>query len=192
MTGELPPHHLIPRVSAAEIDECIDGLVETAGESFAGEEVTLISIYLGAKWFGEQFALKLAALPCPPSSIRQDNIRISSYAKGMKTNGKPRVVEDLQDPEGLVRGKKVLLLEDIIDSGLSIARTALPHVLKYQPVSLEVVTMLTKFEKLRVSRQELCLLAHGLNIDFFAVGSGLDFEGYYRDLAGVWEVVKDE
>ena len=189
--NELPKHHLVPRISARELQADITRMAGVVGEKYAGEEIALLAIFLGAKWFRGELINELRSCPKKPLLIRQDSMRASSYANsgGMESNRNPQIVDHPKNPEASIFDKHVLLIEDIIDTGQTIRDTVLPYVWSFSPKSIEVVSMLTKFERLEVNRNDLHLLASGPDIRFFAVGSGLDWLQYYRNLPGIQEVI---
>ena len=109
----------------------------------------------------------------------------SSYAKGTETTGN---VQIRQDFEVDISGKHVLLVEDIIDTGLTLSR--LRQMLGVRnPASLKIVTLLDKPERRRVDiTPDYC----GFTIpDKFVVGYGLDYNNLYRNLPEVC-ILKEE
>jgi hypoxanthine phosphoribosyltransferase len=112
-------------------------------------------------------------------------VRTSSY-KGTESDGKVRM--HLAPEATAVTGKDVVLIEDIVDSGLTM-QAFLPELEKLNPNSITLVTLLHKPEAQRVE----------VDIDFvgfvippkFVVGYGLDYDGRGRHLAGIWQLAED-
>ena len=108
--------------------------------------------------------------------LRLDFISVSSYGSATKSTGEVRLVKDL---EGSVRGRHLLLVEDIVDTGLTL--DYLTKVLRSrQPASLEVCSLLSKPSR-RETEVEVKYLGFEIP-DRFVVGYGLDFDQRYRNL----------
>jgi hypoxanthine phosphoribosyltransferase len=110
-----------------------------------------------------------------PNSI--DFMAVSSYGAGARqTTGQVRITLDLQDD---ISGREVLLVEDIVDSGYTIA-TVLEFLGSRHPKSLKVCTLLDKFERREL---EVPIDYCGFKIpDKFVFGYGLDLDEVYRNL----------
>ncbi len=108
--------------------------------------------------------------------MRVEFIVVTSYGSGKRSSGKVKLVSDLTEP---IAGKDVLLVEDIVDSGLTIQ-----HLIKImsrrKPRTLKVCTLLSKPERRTV---EVDLEYVGFKIpNRFVVGYGLDYQQKYRNL----------
>ena len=109
-------------------------------------------------------------------------IRLSSYGMGTQ-RGKARLLVGL--PENRVRSKHVILVEDIVDTGLS-AQIARNYLQGFEPASLKVCSLLSKPERREVAVDIDYL---GTTVpDRFVVGYGLDLDSRYRDLADIFTV----
>jgi hypoxanthine phosphoribosyltransferase len=111
-----------------------------------------------------------------PISVEMDFMAISSYGSSTESTGVVRLLKDLDEP---IAGKDVLIVEDIIDSGLTL-QYLLENLQRRNPASLRVCALLDK-EKTRVK----VLVPHyvGFRIpDRFVVGYGLDYAQRYRNL----------
>lgn len=112
-------------------------------------------------------------------------VRTSSY-KGTESDGKVRM--HLAPEASAVTGKDVVLIEDIVDSGLTM-QAFLPELEKLNPNSITLVTLLHKPEAQRV---EVDIDLAGFVIPpKFVVGYGLDYDGRGRHLAGIWQLAED-
>jgi hypoxanthine phosphoribosyltransferase len=113
-------------------------------------------------------------LPC-----EIDFIEVSSYGAGTTTSGVVRILKDLRED---ITGRHVLIIEDIIDTGLTLAylrRTLLAR----GPASLEICTLLSKPSRRQVEMEVKYL---GFEVpDEFVVGYGIDYAGYYRNLRDI-------
>lgn len=107
---------------------------------------------------------------------------VSSYHGGMSSSGEVKVTLDLASP---VEGKHVLLVEDIVDTGLTMnyLKSAM---LSRKPLSLTTVTLLEKPDALKVPC-ELDMVGFKIPNDF-VVGYGLDYQGLYRNLPYIAQV----
>ena len=112
-------------------------------------------------------------------------VRTASYT-GMRTEGEVRLL--LPPEEKLVRGKDVVLIEDIVDSGHTMD-AFLPVVRAMEPKSLTLVTLLHKPDAQQVA---VPVDLVGFTIpEKFVVGYGLDYDGHGRQLPGIWQLVEE-
>ena len=133
--------------------------------------IYLVSILKGAFIFMADLARAL-----PRSSVRIEFMAISSYGSGKSSSGQVKVTRDL---DVSIENQHVLIVEDIIDSGLTLSYlTRLLH--QRKPKSLEIVTLLDKPER-RIA--PVVVKYTGFQIpDEFVVGYGLDYAEDYRNL----------
>jgi hypoxanthine phosphoribosyltransferase len=158
-------------IDAQTLQRRVKELAVEINHDYAGEELLLICILRGAL----PFLVDLMRHVTVPNAI--DCMAISSYGSGARsTTGNVRVTYDLQTN---IEGKHVLLVEDIVDSGHTIA-----HVLEMletrRPKSLKVCALLDK-----ESRREVVVPIHyrGFSIENkFVFGYGLDIDEFYRNL----------
>jgi hypoxanthine phosphoribosyltransferase len=139
-------------------------------KDYRGRDLVLVGILKGSFIFMADLA---RAIDLP---LTCDFMRVSSYGSGTASSGRIRMEFDLSHP---VKGKHVLLVEDIVDTGWT-----LDHVLRElrrkKPASLHLAALLHKPERTRV---EVPIDYLGFTIpDRFVVGYGLDFDGRYRNL----------
>jgi hypoxanthine phosphoribosyltransferase len=128
----------------------------------------LVSVLKGSVMFLADLVRKL------PIEAEVDFMSISKYA-GPRASGVVRIVKDLEQP---LDGRHVVLVEDIVDTGLSLSylvRTLMTR----SPASLRVCTLIDK-RVLRIA--ELPVHYSGFETDSFLIGYGLDIQGFYRNL----------
>jgi hypoxanthine phosphoribosyltransferase len=137
---------------------------------YAGKELTLVGVLKGAVLFLADL-MRQIDLPC-----EIDFMAVSSYGSQTDSSGVVRILKDLDAP---IKDRHVLIVEDIIDSGLTL-QYLIRNLNAREPASLRVCALLTKPERLRVD-----LSPHyvGFEIpDRFAIGYGLDYAQKYRNL----------
>lgn len=138
-----------------------------------GEEVVLVGLLKGSVMFMADLS---RAVKIP---VRMDYMAVSSYGNGVKSSGMVRVLKDLSDD---IAGCHVLIVEDIIDSGLTL-KYIQKNLLSRGPRSVEIVSLLRK----DISDQAdiACRYLGFVCPDEFLVGYGLDYAERYRNLAEV-------
>lgn len=152
----------------ARIQEMADRVSEKYRNT--DEDLILVCVLKGAVFFLTDFARKLAI----PSQL--EFMAVSSYGNSASSSGVVRILKDLDRD---IEGRDVVIVEDIIDSGLTLS-WLIRNLQGRQPRSLEVVTLLRKPE---VVKADLDLFDVGFDIpNEFVVGYGLDFAERYRDL----------
>jgi hypoxanthine phosphoribosyltransferase len=160
-------------VSAEEIAAKVAELGKRITDDFADDPPLLVGVLKGAMLFMSDLC---RAIELP---VDVDFMAVSSYGSATQSSGVVRIVKDL-DAE--LTGRRVLVVEDIIDSGLT-----LNYLRRYlharSPVSVDVCALLVKEGEQRV---DLDLRYVGFTIPSeFVVGYGLDAAERYRNLAGV-------
>ena len=160
---------LIPEdVLQKRIQELADMVSEKYRDS--EEDLILVCVLKGAVFFLTDFARKLSI----PAEM--EFMAVSSYGNSTTSSGVVRILKDL-DKE--IAGRDVLVVEDIIDSGLTLS-WLLRNLRNRNPKSLEVVTLLRKPD---VQTAQIDLLDIGFDIpNEFVIGYGLDYAERYRDL----------
>ena len=135
-----------------------------------GGSVLLVGVLRGAVLFVAALMRELS-IPC-----EIDFMAVSSYGSSTKSSGVVRIMKDLDEN---IEGRHVLVVEDILDTGLTL-KYLLKNLASRRPASLEVVTLLSKAGKQRVPID--CKYT-GFDIpDEFVVGYGLDYAEHYRNL----------
>lgn len=137
---------------------------------YAGKDVLLVGVLKGAVMLMADLSRALA------SPIEMDWMAVSSYGSGTKSSGVVRIMKDLDRD---ITGKHVLVVEDILDSGLTLS-WLLRNLRSRGPASVEVLTMLRKPDAVKVAVDVKYV---GFDIpNEFVVGYGLDYDERYRNL----------
>lgn len=153
-----------------EIDARVSEMGQQITKDYAGKEVVVIILLKGAAWFATDLT---RAIDIP---LRVDFMVASSYGDGTSTSGSVKVGLDINEK---IEGKHVLLIDDIIDSGVTFA--AISNMLKlHKPASLKTVALCDKAER-RINGLEADYVGFSIP-DEFVVGYGLDYAGNYRNL----------
>lgn len=166
----------VPYLSAADIQSRIIELGRELRERYQGRKPLFLITLKGAFAFGADL-IRAAALPCTISFVR-----LASY-QGTTSSRQLSIILP-PDPEE-IDGRDVIIVEDIIDSGHTMA-SFLPLLQDMQPASLSIATLLFKPDALRESITPDYV---GFRIPpDFVVGYGLDYDGYGRELAGIYRL----
>ena len=168
-------------ITREELQERIAELGEEISKDYEGKELLLVSILRGGVFFTVDLMKNIDI----PHVV--EFMGISSYGAGAReSTGDVRVTYDLQTN---IRGKHVLLLEDIIDSGNTLA-SVVEKLGSQHPASLEVCTLLDKASRREV---DVPLKYRGFDIeDKFVFGYGLDIDEYFRGLPFIGVVDLDK
>ncbi len=160
-------------VTREDIAKAVKELGGKLTEKFRGEEPVFVCILKGASVF---FTDLIREIDLP---LTTDFMVVSSYGSSTKSTGVVKIVKDLDKP---VVGKHVVIVEDIVDSGMTL------HYLKKvfqnrEAASVSIVTLLDKPARRRV---DLTVDSSCFNIpDAFVVGYGLDYDEKYRNLPDI-------
>ncbi len=148
----------------------LDELAEQIDADYAGRELLLVGVLKGAVMVMADLARRLH------TSVQMDWMAVSSYGAGTTSSGVVRILKDL---DADLTGRHVLIVEDIIDSGLTLS-WLLANLRSRGPASVEIATMLRKPEAAKV---EVDVRYVGFDIPTdFVVGYGLDYAERYRNL----------
>jgi len=156
-----------------QIDDKLAELAAVVDRDYAGRDPLLVGVLKGAVMVMADFSrhLKMQA--------RMDWMAVSSYGSGTKSSGVVRILKDLDTD---LHGRDVLIVEDIIDSGLTLSWLK-QNLESRGAASVEIVALLRKPEAAKV---EVDVRYVGFDIpDEFVVGYGLDYDERYRNLRGV-------
>ena len=160
-----------------KILKAVDQIAEKMNRDLEGKNPLMICVLNGSFMFASDL-MKRIDVPCEISFVK-----LSSY-EGTGTTGKIKQLIGLNED---IKGRTVVLLEDIVDTGLTIANTV-KQVSEMGPAEVKVATMLFKPE---ACKREVTLDYVGLEIpNDFIVGYGLDYDGYGRNLKNIYTVVK--
>ena len=154
-----------------EVEKRIAEVAAMINRDYEGKEVHLICILKGGVFFTCELAKRLTV------PVSMDFMSVSSYGSGTESSGVVRIVKDLDES---ITGKNVLIVEDIIDSGRTLAY--LIEILKQRnQESIHLCTLLDKPER-RVKKQVKVDYTCFEIPDEFVVGFGLDYDQKYRNL----------
>jgi hypoxanthine phosphoribosyltransferase len=157
-------------VQADELQHRIKQLAAEISRDYEGRDLLLIGVLKGAVFFLSDLMRELD-IPC-----EVDFMAVSSYGSSTDSSGVVRILKDLDAP---LEGRHVLIVEDIVDSGLTL-QYLMRTLQARNPASLEVCALLTKPERRKVETPARYI---GFEIpDKFAIGYGLDYAERYRNL----------
>jgi len=160
-------------IPSSDIQEKLTEIGERITEEYKGKRLLLVGVLRGAVIVLGDLMRKID-LPC-----EIDFMDISSYGTGTSSSGVVRILKDLEED---ITDRHVLVVEDIIDTGLTLSYL-LRSLQARKPASLEIFALLSKPSRRRV---ELDVKYLGFEVpDEFVVGYGLDFAGAYRNLPDI-------
>jgi hypoxanthine phosphoribosyltransferase len=166
-------------IDSAALRARIAELGEEISQAYEGKDLLLIGVLKGAVFFMADLMRHLT-VPC-----EVDFMAISSYGAATDSSGVVRILKDLDIN---IEGRNVLVVEDIIDSGLTLSYL-MRNLESREPASLEICALLTKPE-----RREIDVPVRWIGFEIpnrFVIGYGLDFAERYRNLPYVG-VLSDE
>ncbi|MCA5893078.1 hypoxanthine phosphoribosyltransferase [Isoptericola sp. NEAU-Y5] len=153
-----------------EISAKLDELAAKIDADYAGQDLLLVGVLKGAVMAMADLARRLH------HPVQMDWMAVSSYGSGTKSSGVVRILKDL---DADLTGRNVLIVEDIIDSGLTLS-WLVANLRSRGPASVEIATMLRKPDAAKV---EVDVRYVGFDIpNEFVVGYGLDYAEKYRNL----------
>ena len=179
MTGSPDGERTEVLLTAEQIGQKVEQLGRRITAEYEGKPLALIVILKGAAIFAADLARAIRL----PLSI--DFMALSSYGQSTRSSGVVRIQKDLDNP---VEGKHVLIVEDIVDTGLTL-NYLYGHLKARGPLSVKICALLDKPERRKVA---VPLHYKGFEIpDEFVVGYGLDFSERYRNLPDVCRLIMD-
>jgi len=162
--------------SAEQIAVQVRHLAQQINRDYTDQELVLVGILKGSFLFIADLCRQLT----PPTVI--DFVRLASYGSETQSSG---IIEFRKDLETSIKGKHVVIVEDIIDSGYTL-QSLYHRLLERNPASLKICTLIDK-----QARREVDIVADYVGItmdDGFIVGYGLDYDEQYRNLADIFLV----
>jgi hypoxanthine phosphoribosyltransferase len=169
-TSEFTNSNLEPLLSAEEIQAKIAEMGASIARDYAGKNPLFIVVLKGACIFASDL-MRATDIP-----LAIEFMAISSYGSSMRTSGEVRIIKDLDVP---VEGRHILVVEDIVDTGLTLSYL-LASLQRRGASSVKLAALLDKTERREV---EVEINYLGFKIpDEFVVGYGLDFAERYRNL----------
>lgn len=156
-------------ISKEKLEERINELAEQIDKDYLGKEITIICVMRGAAFFTVELTLKMK------TKLKYEFITMSSY-EGTDTTGEVLLRTDLRDS---IEGKDVLVVEDIIDTGISM-KYLLEYLRTKNPRTLKVCALASKPERRQV---EVPIDYLGFEVpNKYIVGFGFDIDNNYRNL----------
>jgi len=153
-----------------QISDRIAELAAEIDEAYQGRDLLLVGVLNGAVMVMADLARALSI------HANMDWMAVSSYGSGTTSSGVVRILKDL---DGDVEGRDILIVEDILDSGLTLS-WLLKNLRSRKPASLEIFTLLRKPDAVKVDVEPRYV---GFDIpNEFVVGYGLDYAQRYRNL----------
>lgn len=157
-------------ISQEELTKRIKEMAEQINKDYEGKSVLVVCVLKGAVMFMAELT-KYMTVP-----VAFDFISVSSYGNATQSTGVVRFIKDLDQT---IEGKHVLIVEDIVDTGLTL-KYLLENMWTRKPASLKLCTLLSKPERRKVD----------INVDYvgftipdeFVIGYGLDYAEKYRNL----------
>ena len=159
-------------ISEQEIQRRVAEMGVNISEDYKGQSLSVVGVLKGSFIFIADLIRNID----PAIPVEIDFMTVSSYGSGTRSSGELRIERDV---EGSLEGKNVLLVEDIVDSGLTLSAVK-DLLLSRNPLSLRIVALI---EKETNRRHPVPLDYVGFRIpDVFVVGYGLDLAQHYRNL----------
>lgn len=159
--------------SAQQIGERVAAIGQQISDEYRGQAVVLIGVLKGAAMFLADLA----------RSISVDNtfdfVAVSSYGRARVSSGAVKLIKDIDNP---IEGKHVVLVEDILDTGLTLSYLR-QLMLQHKPASLKIATCLDKPERrlVPIEADYVCFKIPNR----FVVGYGMDFAERYRGIGDI-------
>lgn len=165
--------------SKEEIELTVAKLATAIENDFVGEKIVFVCLLKGSFMFTSDLVRRIG------NASRVDFMRVSSYGLGMVSKGAVVVTKDLEED---IAGENVIIVEDIIDSGLTL-KYVTEMLRDRNPKALKICALLDK----KARRKEEVLVDYiGLEIeDDFVVGYGIDYAEQYRNLPEIFIVEND-
>jgi hypoxanthine phosphoribosyltransferase len=171
--NEISKEVIFPR---AAIQKRVQELADQISLDYAGSDLVIIGILKGAFIFMADL-IRMMNIP-----IKVDFVRVASYGAGAESSGKVVMTKDI---ETFISGRDILIVEDIVDTGLTLQYLT-DWFTERNPRSLKVCAFLDKRKKRKVAFEADYV---GFTIDDgFVVGYGLDFDEQYRFLPEVYVI----
>jgi hypoxanthine phosphoribosyltransferase len=162
--------------SEAEIGAAVGRMAAAIARDYAGRDLLLLGVLKGAIFVTADLARAVDRIPGGPATIALDFLAVSSYGNSHRSSGEVRLV---QDTSHSIEGRHVLIVEDIVDNGLTLSYL-LTLLGSRAPATLKTAALLDKPHRRHVA---VPLDYVGLSCpDAFVVGYGLDYQERYRTL----------
>ena len=158
-------------ISQEELEKRIKEIATQITKDYENKELVIVCILTGAVYFATDLTKYIKN-----DTLTLEFMKVSSYGNSTESTGEIKIKKDL---ENSIAGKNVIIVEDIIDTGLTMT-TLKKYLIERKTESLKVCTLLDKKERRKVEIEADYV---GFEIpNKFVLGYGLDYEEYYRNL----------
>jgi len=163
-------------INRSQVRTSIDHVADRINSDYHGREILFVAVLNGAFMFAAELMLKIKPL------CRISFVKVASY-QGDASEG---IIRELIGLKEDLNGKHVILVEDIVDTGFTLAHIMKQIKSSYKPASIAVASLLFKPQSYRKS---IVIDYVGLEIpNDFVVGWGLDYNGYGRNLEDIYSI----
>ncbi|MDY0040661.1 MAG: hypoxanthine phosphoribosyltransferase [Desulforhabdus sp.] len=169
-------YQLTPLIPAQDLQKHLSAIAERINHDYADKNLVLIGILKGSFVFLADL-MRLLKVP-----VEIDFVRLASYGTRSETSGQIEITKDI---ELSIEGRHVLIVEDIVDTGTTLA-WYMERLQTHQPASIRICALIDKYERrsVEVPLDYVCIrIEKG-----FVVGYGLDFSEKHRNLPGIYEI----
>jgi hypoxanthine phosphoribosyltransferase len=170
------PEELLPVLSRAEIAQRVKSLASQISKDYAKKDLCIIGVLNGVFVFLADLVRELTI------AIQVDFVRLASYGSGTVSSGNVQTTKEIELD---VKDRDVLIVEDIVDSGLTID-FLLKYLEQFHPKSIKVCAFIDKTERRQV-QVPIDYVGHVVDSGFL-VGYGLDFDEKYRELPEIYHL----
>ncbi|MCP3954593.1 MAG: hypoxanthine phosphoribosyltransferase [Desulfobacterales bacterium] len=167
---------LIPVLKREEIEELTASVAQQISSDYKGHPLVIIGVLKGAFIFLADLVRQIT-IP-----VQVDFVKAASYGSGATSSGKIELTKEIDID---IAGKDVLVVEDIVDSGLTLAYL-IDYLKKFKPESVRICTLLDKYER-RQSKVKVDYACYTIEKGFL-VGYGLDYDEAYRELPAIYHL----
>ena len=167
-------------ITKEKIKKRIKSIAQEITNDYQGESLTLVCILKGSIYFFADLSRQIDL------DVNLEFMKISSY-QGENSTGKIDLKLDLDKP---ITGKNVIVVEDIIDTGKTLAYL-LEYLKKQNPKSLKLCTLLDKPKRREVKNVHVDYVGFEIP-DYFVIGYGLDLDQKYRNLPEINHIIEDK
>jgi len=167
---------LIPVLNKNDIDNMVARVARKISSDYQDHELILIGILKGAFVFLSDLVRHIT-IP-----VKLDFIRVCSYGSGVSSSGNIRLIKEIEMD---VNNKDVLLVEDIVDTGLTLSYI-IDYLKTFNPKTVKICALINKHER-RDTNVKIDYACHEVT-EGFLVGYGLDYNEDYRNLAGIYHL----
>jgi hypoxanthine phosphoribosyltransferase len=167
---------LIPVLSKNDVDKMVARVAHKISSDYQDQELILIGILKGAFVFLSDLVRHLT-IP-----VKIDFIRVRSYGSSASSSGNIRLTKEIEID---IKNKNVLLVEDIVDTGLTLSYL-IDYLKTFHPKTVKICALINKHER-RNANIKIHYACHEMT-EGFLVGYGLDYNEDYRYLAGIYHL----